>query len=95
MTLLERLQSHKGSLIKLKTELFWYGGRGWDENPGRVCLLLDAAAIEIAYGSTVLQAHTGATHTGMPGTGMPATAQLLIDGSPHWVWVAEEDVALL
>ena len=90
MTLLERLQPHKGSLIKLKTELFWYGGRGWDENPGRVCLLLDAAATEIAYGSTVLQAHTGATHTALA-----ATAYLLIDGSPRWVWVAEEDVALL
>ena len=90
MTLLERLQSRKGSLTKLKTELFWYGGRGWDGNPGRVCLLLDAADIDLAYGSTVLQAHTGATHTGMP-----AIAYLLIDGSPHWVWVAEEDVELL
>lgn len=90
MTLLERLQSRKGSLTKLKTELFWYGGRGWDGNPGRVCLLLDAAAYRVAYGSTVLQAHTGTTHTAVA-----ATAYLLIDGSPRWVWVAEEDVALL
>ena len=43
MTFLEMLQSHKGSLIRLKTELFWYGGRGWDKSPGRICLLLDAA----------------------------------------------------
>ena len=91
MTLLECLQSHKGGLIRLKTELFWYGGpRGRDGNPGRVCLLLDAATYRVAYGSTVLQAHTGTTHTAVA-----ATAYLLIDGSPRWVWVAEEDVALL
>ena len=90
MTLLERLQSHKGSLIKLKTELFWYGGRGWDGNPGRVCLLLDAAATKIAHGSTVLQAHTATTAAAFAGA-----AYLLIDGSPRWVWVADEDVELL
>ena len=80
MTLLERLQSHKGGLIRLKTELFWYGGRGWDENPGRVCLLLDAAAAAFATGAAARRS---------------AAAYLLIDGSPRWVWVAEEDMALL
>ena len=44
MTFLEQLQSHKGGLLRLKTELYWYGGRGYDGNPGRVCLILDTAA---------------------------------------------------
>ena len=94
MTFLERLQAHRGGLIRLKAELFWYGGRGWDGNPGRVCLLLDAAAVAhgatVLHGTTVLQAHTVTT-----ATAVAATAYLLIDGSPRWVWVAEEDVELL
>ena len=82
MTFLEQLQSHKGGLLRLKTELYWYGGRGWDKNPGRICLILDAAASVV-----VAVAH---------GLGPAvAAALLLIDGSPHWVWVAEQDVALL
>ena len=95
MTLLERLQSHKGSLIKLKTELFWYGGRGWDENPGRVCLILDAAR------GTIANVATAGIAAGTRGGGVVATlaarvaALLLIDGSPQWVWVAEADVELL
>ena len=44
MTLLEQLQAHKGGLIQLKTQLYWYDGRGWDGDPARVCLLLDATA---------------------------------------------------
>ena len=98
MTFLERLQSHKGSLIKLKTELFWYGGRGWDENPGRVCLLLDAAAAAAARTPAVFATGAAAAAAAFA-TGAAArrsaAAYLLIDGSPRWVWVAEEDMALL
>ena len=43
MNFLDNLQAHKGCLIHLKTQLYWYKGRGWDNNPGRICLLLDAA----------------------------------------------------
>ena len=44
MTLLEQLQNHKGSLLRLKTRLYWCESRGYDNNPVRVCLILDAAA---------------------------------------------------
>ena len=84
MTFLERLQSHKGGLIRLKTELDWYVGRGLDGNPGRVCLILDAATTVAASAQTTATARTAAT-----------AALLLIDGSPHWVWVADKDVELL
>ena len=43
MTLLDRLHAHRGGLVRIKTQLFWYGGRGWDRFPGRICLILDVA----------------------------------------------------
>lgn len=87
MTFLEKLQSHKGGLIKLKTELYWYGGRGWDENPGRVCLLLDSHSL----GSV-----PEASASSAPFSRREAwDVHLLIDGSPQWVWMEEKDVELL
>lgn len=85
MTFLDNLQSHKGGLIRLKTELFWYGGRGCDKDPGRVCLILDAAGADSA----------GALAATTATTGTAAAALLLIDGQPQWVWVAERDIYLL
>ena len=86
MTLLEQLQAHKGGLIQLKTQLYWYDGRGYDGTPGRICLILDATASAAAAART-----TRATTT----TAAPAAAFLLIDGQPQWIWAAEEDIALL
>ena len=86
MTLLERLQSHKGGLIRLKTALYWYDGLGWDGSPGRVCLILDAA-----YASCAAAITASARAADLP----LAAVLLLIDGCPHWVWVSQEDVELL
>ena len=96
MTLLEQLQAHKGGLIQLKSQLYWYDGRGYDGTPGRICLLLDAALLA---GGPGRRAHV-ATHTAalVPAalTGAATEAAfLLIDGQPQWIWVAEEDIALL
>ena len=82
MTFFQHLQAHKGGIIKLKTQLDWYGGRGLDGNPGRICLILDAVVDATAAATSV--------------TVWPSTAALLlIDGSPQWVWVAEQDMELL
>ena len=86
MTLLEGLQSHRGGLLHIKSELYWYGGRGFDGAPGRVCLILDATAYVPHADSVTWDARDDA--------GAPA-ALLLIDGCPHWVWVAQEDVELI
>jgi hypothetical protein len=43
MTFPEALQAHKGGLVRIKSDLFWYGGRGWDGVHDRICLLLNAA----------------------------------------------------
>jgi len=83
MTFLEQLQAHKGGLIQLKSQLYWYGGRGYDGNPGRVCLILDAAA------------NASTKPTARACSIADAVAYLLLDGLPQWVWVAKADVELL
>ena len=94
MTFLETLQAHRGGLICLKAELYWYGGRGYDGNPGRICLLLDTAATSsttITAGARIAARITGADVR----TGFDAEAYLLIDGSPQWVWVADKAIEIL
>jgi hypothetical protein len=91
LTLLENLQAHRGGLLRLKTEIFWYGNRGWDRNPGRVCLILDAASADTA--TPAAAAHAAAFPDDEASTG--AAALLLVDGSPQWIWLAEVDVEVL
>ena len=94
MTFLEALQAHRGGLIRLNAELYWYGGRGYDGNPGRICLLLDTAATSsttITAGAPTAARITGADVR----TGFGVEAYLLIDGSPQWVWVADKAIEIL
>ena len=92
MTLLEGLQSHRGGLLHIKSELYWYGGRGFDGAPGRVCLLLDADESKVIAYATAATATAAAAGTRAR---RRDAAFLLIDGFPHWVWVAQEDVEVL
>ena len=90
MPFLDNLQSHKGGLIKLKTQLCWYDSRGWDNNPGRICLILDAARKSAGLAAT--------TDVRRDGVATPAdyvAAYFLIDGQPAWIWITEQDVELL
>jgi hypothetical protein len=105
MTLLDKLQAHKGGLIQLKTQLYWYGGRGYDNNPGRICLILDAAAHLTTPNTAAATTAADAVLHVTPRSDAPiahaaarraiADALLLIDGTPQWIWVAEEDIELL
>jgi len=90
MTFLQRLQAHKGGLIRLKSPLYWYDGVR-NEIVGRICMLLDAAPAA-APAVSVAVARTAEAHLGMSST---AAALLLIDGSPQWIWITEADVELL
>lgn len=92
MNCLEQLQDHRGGLIRLKTQLYWYGGvRGWDGCEGRICLLLDATA----SWKPCRSAATAAAARGVAAAAALSAAHLMIDGAPHWVWVAEADVEFL
>jgi len=76
-----------GGLLRLKTPLYWYGGRGCDGTPGRVSPIL--AVEEIANTATEDARTTNATWD------IPTDVLLLIDGVPRWVWVGKLDVELL
>ena len=89
MTFLEELQSHRGGILRIKSELYWCGGRGWDGTPDRICLVLDAAD-EVGGTSAV---HVCTAH--QRGHRYPHGALLLIDGAPHWIWIGSEDVEIL
>jgi len=102
LTLLEKLQAHKGGLVRLKSDLYWCSGRHLDGAPGRICLLLGAAAT--ATQALSLFADATAASAAPPGrrqrrdrrsAATEAAAHLLVDGSPHWVWVVAEDVELI
>lgn len=98
MTLLEKLQSHKGGLLRLKSDLSWYDGRVYgrvyDNIPSRICLLLDAAdpaADPLTHAAVADLTAAGAWVVGARYIGV----HLLIDGSHRWVWVTEEDVEVI
>lgn len=107
MNFLKQLQNHKGGLIKLKTQLYWYGGRdtnsppAWDKTPERICMLLDAAAAidpQIVAGLATAAfriAAATAVARSEAGVGAAVATHLLIDGQPHWIWVTEKDTELL
>ncbi len=92
MVLLEQLRIHVGGLVLLKTELFWYGDRGWDRITDRTVLLMDSV---LTYDGApwVLAART--RYADVDHDGFGDAACLLIDGRPHWVWIAPADVELL
>ena len=87
MTLLRTFRAHTGGLIRLKEELYWRGGAGWDGSPGRVCLVLDAARAHVH--------HAAATARGALASDTTTAILLLIEGAPHWVWVARADGEIL
>jgi len=87
MTFVESLRSHRGSLIRLKTELFWYNNTEWDGTLFRTCLLLDARD----YGRPACWKAYTANAT----TTRAAVSHLLIDGLACWVLMDEQDVEIL
>lgn len=89
MTLLETLKHHKGGLLRIKSDLFWYHGRGWEQNPGRICLVLDAAT---KAPTLVAASARRAMFTELSNR---LAACLLIDGAPHWAWVSDDDVEVI
>lgn len=92
MTFLEQLQSHRGGLIRLK-ELYWYTGRGWDESPGRICLVLDIGGAPPGFRVPVRV--SAGTRTTTNDDQQLGVALLLIDDCTHWVRVVHEDVEIL
>jgi len=96
MTFLKQFQAHKGGLLKIKTQLYWYAKGRHDGNPGRVCLILDVHAgrqvdhLDVeASGAANAQAESDGKKVNS------VDAFLLVDGVPRWIWLSEADVELL
>ena len=92
MTFFEELQSHRGGLLRIKSELYWHDGRGWDGTPDRICLVLDAA---LTGARELCDAHANTVDLRGLRAEDALAVLLLIDGCPQWVWVAQEDVELI
>jgi hypothetical protein len=86
MGFLEKIQARAGGLIRLKGDLFWYSS-GWDDAPDRICLVLDAAG-------RPTRVRCSAEQRDITGDNAFA-ALLLLDGSPHWVWISEDKTEIL
>jgi hypothetical protein len=93
MTFLETLKNSIGGLLRLKSQLWWYNGVGWDNRPGRVCLILDATDPDACVSDASVQSDNGAWDEGFGR--IVVSVLLFIDGSPKWVWVDEKNCELL
>ena len=96
MTFLKQFQAHKGGLLRIKTELYWYDRGRDDGNPGRVCLILDVYDARQVDNRDVDA--SGAANHQAESEGKKVNsvdAFLLVDGVPRWVWLSEADVELL
>ena len=83
------LQEARGELLLLKGQLFWFNDKRWDNKPGRVCLILDA---DTGYAGKKIKSSRVDASTGL---GWEAVVQLLIDGSPTWVYVTKMTTEIL
>jgi hypothetical protein len=94
MTFYKTLENSIGELLLLKTQLYWYDGRGWDNHPGRVCLIIDAAerAAVIEADASVPGARSAFN---MGSSKEAASVLLLIDGSLGWVWIDKQSAELI
>lgn len=99
MTFLDQLHSHVGCLVRLKTELYWYGSDSWDRVKERICLLLevgDSLECPPPLGSPVLRNVDATVRIPHPDESIPCAATLLfIDGSPRMIWISKRDVELI
>ena len=83
------LQEARGKLLLLKGQLFWFNAALWDNKPGRICLILDA---DTGYSGKKIKSSSVDASTGL---GWEAVVQLLIDGSPTWVYVTKMTTEIL
>jgi hypothetical protein len=91
VTLLETLKHHKGGLLRIKSDLFWYHDRSWEQNPGRICLVLDVTT-KVPTGIEGVASARGAMYGNIE---RRRIVHLLIDGTPRWVWVSDDDVEVI
>jgi hypothetical protein len=91
----KRLRSHIGKLICLKTQLYWFYQGGWDNNPGRVCILISVQhgrfskqpVAEGAYHRKIIDRVGRVKKT--------IAIELLVDATPQLIWVTNKDLEFI
>lgn len=86
MTFLDKLKAHIGGLVRLKTEFYWHGP---EEDPRRVCLLMDAQKQISPTFFAALARRFG------PAATDPVSILIMADGIPKWVWAWPEVLELI
>ncbi len=80
-----QLRTHQGGLILLKSEVYFYDG-GWDGRFNRICLLLRSAS--------EAKCVVGRSASVVP-WGDACVVYVLVDSTPMYIWVHDDDVELL
>lgn len=84
---IKELETHIGSLIHIKTQLYWYGVQGWDENSDRFCILLDSKSISSPEGGRFMATCALSSPK--------YVLQLLIDDEPWWVAACDDSYEIV
>ena len=101
MTFSERLRVHRGGLVRLRANLWWFdaGMEKWGSNrmTEAVCIILDA--VEAGEGCGIhVEACGGGTAKGGDTDCIAevyAEVLLFIDGAPRWIRLDENDLEFL
>ena len=97
MTFFERLRVHRGGLVRLRADHWWFcvgmEGEGYSGMSGTVCLIFDAVEGRKRRRSHV-EACGGGTAKGGD-TDCNAEVLLLIEGAPRWIRIEENDLEIL
>lgn len=84
----KELQTHIGCLIRIKNKIYWYGGRGWDEDAEKLCILLNSKSLSSPEGGRCAATCAIATS--------PQYAlQLLIESEIEWVWACDNSFEIV
>ena len=95
MTLLKKLQSHVGGLVKIKAELYWYDSSSWENVQERICTLLDSALRENHDPSVQGRIIAASRRWRMGPRTDSIELQVLVDGLPCWILLDEENFEIV
>ena len=83
----EELRNYIGNLVRIKNKIYWYGGRGWDEDAEKLCVLLNSKS---------LSSTEGGRSEGTCAIDSPQYAlQLLIDTEIQWIWACNDSFEII
>ena len=84
---LSDLKAHAGGLVRLNVKIFWWGGRGWDNETDTICLLLETSSRPVLCEAVTAARGNSRTFT---------YVKIFIDDAPRWIQIHDmDDIELL